>query len=188
MSKTLIYLIVKLFNSMSSLLRISRWFINEGEGEIIQIKEDSYSYHYLNKYEHFDIISETFIKHLEILNKEDIELKSLTIRYINVLDIEDEIPESRLVQLYPKYSSDRKIKKFQNSVNFNYNENQDIDVNVVTTKPNDNYIILDISARKNIKENEHKNQIINKVLVELREVKNKAFYDSITAKALLKYI
>ena len=161
------------------------------DNEIIQIKEDSFSYHYLNKYEKFPIILDTFFVFLDLITdklKEELNLKSITVRYINVLEIDAEYSESRLVQLFPKYSSDRKILNFQNSVKFNYNEHENVDVNIVTTKPNKDIIILDISAREKIEEKKYIKGDLIKILENLQEIKNKAFFDSITAKALIKYI
>ena len=54
----------------------------------------------------------------------------------------------------------------------------------MSTQPKENLVLLDISVNKNIK----KTKIdLAESFKPLREIKNRVFFDLITAKALLKY-
>ena len=108
----------------------------------------------------------------------------ISVRYINVIEIDEENPASHLVQLYPKQSDDRKILNFQNLVNFTYLKYPDYNINVVSTKPKDELVLLDIGVSYKFRKNDN----LEDMFRPLQEIKNKAFFDSITAKALIKYM
>ncbi len=162
----------------------------KNDNEILRIRQGQFSYHYLNKYEPFDKILDTFTKlwfDFDNVTKDDLKPNSCSVRYINLIELNDEDLPSRLVQLYPKYSSDRNIKGFQNSVRFSYKDDPNSEVNVVSSKLTNNNILIDItvSTLQKISENQFS---IKEILLPLQEIKNKAFFDSITARTLLKYL
>jgi uncharacterized protein (TIGR04255 family) len=111
-------------------------------------------------------------------------VSEISVRYINVIEIDENNPASHLVQLYPKQSDDRKILNFQNLVNFTYLKYPDYIVNVVSTKPKEELVLLDIGVKYKFQENDD----LKEQFKPLQEIKNKAFFDSITAKALIKYM
>jgi len=160
----------------------------KNNNEVLQMRKGSLSYHYLHEYCSFDKILNVLIKIWNIFDnvtKDNLTVNDISVRYINVLEVDSENPVSELVQLYPKQSKNRSIVKFQNSVTFSYTNNPEYIINAVSTLPKENLVLLDISVNK-------KNQKNKIDLVEsfkpLREIKNRVFFDSITAKALLKYI
>lgn len=157
--------------------------------EVLRIRNGRFSYHFLNQYKKFQEILDDFISFWEIFKtnpKEQISIINCSVRYINLIEIDENDQASRLVQLYPKYSSDRIIKGFQNAVKFQYKENPECEINAVTSKLDNKNILLDITV-SNTAPNQNSNNI--KIDIEpLQELKNKAFFDSITAKALLKYL
>ncbi|MDI6045655.1 TIGR04255 family protein [Flavobacterium yafengii] len=161
--------------------------------EVLQLRKGALSYHYLGGYKNYSEILDSIVNLwilFDSVTKDDLTINSVSIRYINVIQIDEDNPPSRLVQLYPKQSSDRNIINFQNSVNFNYSKFPDYNINVVSTKPKQDIVLLDITVSNKLtnpspfKENEE----LFDVFKPLQEIKNKVFFDSITAKALIKYI
>lgn len=160
------------------------------KNEVLQMRMGSISYHYLDKYCEFDDLLNSLMKYwktFDKVTKDALTVSEVSVRYINVIEIDEENPASHLVQLYPKQSDDRKIINFQNLVSFSYLKHPDYIVNVVSTKPKEELVLLDISVsykNKNINDDKE----IKEKFIPLQEIKNKAFFDSITAKALLKYM
>ena len=147
----------------------------------------SLSYHFLHEYCSFDEILEILLKlwsTFDKVTKDNLTVNDVSVRYINVIEVNNENPVSELIQLYPKQSKNRNIVKFQNSVTFSYTNEPEYIINAVSTQPKENLVLLDISVNKNIK----KTKIdLAESFKPLREIKNRVFFDSITAKALLKY-
>ncbi len=163
----------------------------KNEKEVLQLRKGSFSYHYLSSYLDYNLVLDTLISFWNDFNneiKDDLTITSISVRYINVLETDSENLPSRLVQLYPKYSSDRNIINFQNSVQFTYNDFPEYIINVVSAKPQKDFILLDITVSNKIKPETSKRMELKKIFEPLQEIKNKAFFDSITAKALIKYI
>ena len=158
------------------------------ENEVLQIRPGSFSYHFLNTYCEYEKILENIIKFWKAFSKtskNNFTITSVNIRYINVIQVDKENPASRLVQLYPKQSSDRNIVNFQNSVNFTYKDYPQYIINAVTTKPKQDMVLLDISVSHQVINNKSELILLFKPL---QEIKNKVFFDSITARALKRYI
>jgi len=161
--------------------------------EVLQLRKGALSYHYLGGYKKYSEVLDSIIELwtlFDSLTTENLTVNSLSIRYINVIEIDKDNPPSRLVQLYPKQSSDRNIINFQNSVNFNYVEFPNYNINVVSTKPKQNVVLLDISVSNKLI---HPSTLADDpklfdAFKPLQEIKNKVFFDSITAKALIRYI
>ena len=159
----------------------------KNENEVLQMRMGSISYHFLNNYCEFNTILDSLIKYWNIfdeITKDTLTVSEISVRYINVIEIDEENPASHLVQLYPKQSDDRKILNFQNLVNFTYLKYPDYNINVVSTKPKDELVLLDIGVSYKFQENDN----LEDMFRPLQEIKNKAFFDSITAKALIKYM
>lgn len=162
----------------------------KNENEVLQMRMGSISYHYLNTYCEFEVILSSLLKYwksFDQVTKDTLTISEISVRYINVIEIDEENPASHLVQLYPKQSDDRKILNFQNLVSFSYLKHPEYVVNIVSTKPKDGLVLLDISVSYKYKHFKDKKDI-EKNFKPLQEIKNKAFFDSITAKALLKYM
>lgn len=163
------------------------------ETEVLQLRKGALSYHYLGGYKNYNEILDSIINLwilFDSVTKDNLTINSVSIRYINVIEIDEDNPPSRLVQLYPKQSSDRNIINFQNSVNFNYTKFPNYIINVVSTKPKQDIVLLDISVSNKLTDpaSFKKNEELFNIFKPLQEVKNKVFFDSITAKALIKYI
>lgn len=161
----------------------------KNEKEVLQLRRGSFSYHFIDGYLEFDKILDNLLSFWgifnDVLNKQ-FNVISVVVRYVNVIDVDEDSTASRLVQLYPKYSSDRKIQNFQNSVQFIYNDYPNHIVNVSSTLPKKDLVLVDVTVRtKGIK---IESGMIRDYFIPLQDIKNKAFFDSITAKALLKYI
>ena len=159
----------------------------KNENEILQMRMGSISYHFLNNYCEFNTILDSLIKYWNVfdeITKDTLTVSEISVRYINVIEIDEENPASHLVQLYPKQSDDRKILNFQNLVNFTYLKYPNYNINVVSTKPKDELVLLDIGVSYKFQENDN----LEDMFRPLQEIKNKAFFDSITAKALIKYM
>lgn len=159
----------------------------KNDNEVLQMRKGSVSYHFLNNYCEFDLILDSLMKYWTIFDevtKEVLTVSEISVRYINVLEIDENNPASHLVQLYPKQTDDRKILNFQNLVNFSYLKDPDYIINVVSTKPKDELVLLDIGVSYKFKEKDN----LKETFKPLQEIKNKAFFDSITAKALIKYM
>jgi len=157
--------------------------------EVLRLRNGRFSYHFLNNYQEFDEILTKFIYYWNLYNKNiagELNITNCSVRYINLIEIDEDEQASRLVQLYPKYSSDRDILAFQNAVKFQYKESPESEINVVTSKIDDQNILLDITANHTISLKNLDN--IKMHFAPLQQLKNKAFFDSITAKALLKYL
>lgn len=161
----------------------------KNKNEVLNLKKDSFSYHYLNEYKDFNHISKTILDFwCEFKNvvKDKLTINSISVRYINLIEIDSENPPSRLVQIYPKYSSDRDIINFQNSVQFTYKNSPEFNIFVVSTQPKKDKLLLDITVNNKV---DNKNNLnLESLFKPLQEIKNKVFFDSITAQALLKYI
>lgn len=163
------------------------------KNEVLQLRKAALSYHYLDGYKNYEEILNSIVDFwilFDSVTKDDLTINSVSIRYINVIEIDEDNPPSRLVQLYPKQSSDRDIVNFQNSVNFNYTKFPEFNINVVSTKPKQDVVLLDISVSNKLKNPTtfKKNADLISIFKPLQEIKNKVFFDSITAKALIKYI
>lgn len=158
--------------------------------EVLNLKKGSFSYHFLNEYKHFDdVLKEilNFWNEFMLVSENEIIISSVSVRYINLIEIDVENPPSRLVQIYPKYSSDRDIINFQNSVQFSYKNSPEYNIVVVSTQPKKDKLLLDITVNNKVDNN--KNILdLGTLFSPLQEIKNKVFFDSITAQALLKYI
>lgn len=162
------------------------------ENEVLQLRTGSFSYHFLNTYRDYNVVLDTLIgfwNEFDNVTRDNLTITSISVRYINVIEIDnDENLASRMVQLYPKQSSDRNVINFQNSIQFNYNKFPDYLINVVSTKPQQDIILLDITVNKKVNNENLKEIGLEKLFEPLQEIKNKVFFDSITAKALIKYI
>lgn len=162
------------------------------DNEVLQLRAGSFSYHFLNTYRKYNEVLDTLINfwnEFDNVTKDHLTITSISVRYINVIEIDnDENLPSRMVQLYPKQSSDRNVINFQNSIQFAYNKFPDYLVNVVSTKPQKDIILLDITVNKKVNNENLKQVGLKKMFEPLQEIKNKVFFDSITAKALIKYI
>jgi len=157
--------------------------------EVLQMRMGSISYHFLNNYREFDTILNSLIEYWDLFDnvtKDKLTISKISVRYINVIEVDEDNPASHLVQLYPRQSDDRKILNFQNLVNFAYLKYPEYNVNVVSTKPKDELVLLDIGVSCRYKEEEKES--LKEKFKPLQEIKNKAFFDSITAKALIKYM
>ena len=162
----------------------------KNENEVLQMRMGSISYHYLNTYCEFETILSCLLKYWKFFDgvtKDTLTISEISVRYINVIEIDEDNRASHLVQLYPKQSDDRKILNFQNLVSFSYLKHPDHLVNVVSTKPKDDLVLLDISVSYKYKDFKTEKDIAEN-FKPLQQIKNKAFFDSITAKALLKYM
>tara|TARA_R110002110_G_scaffold86693_8_gene226161 strand:- start:571 stop:1269 length:699 start_codon:yes stop_codon:yes gene_type:complete len=159
----------------------------KNNNEVLQMRKGSLSYHFLHEYCSFDEILEILLKlwsTFDKVTKDNLTVNNVSVRYINVIEVNNENPVSELIQLYPKQSKNRNIVKFQNSVTFSYTNEPEYIINTVSTQPKENLVLLDISVNKNIK----KTKIdLAESFKPLREIKNRVFFDLITAKALLKY-
>ena len=61
-------------------------------------------------------------------------------------------------------------------------------VTAVSTKPNEKKVLLDITVTNAIKDSHIDPESLRDKFLPMQEVKNRVFYDSITAKALLRYL
>ena len=162
----------------------------KNKNEVLNLKKGSFSYHYLNEYKHFDdVLNEilNFWNEFMLVSENEITISSVSVRYINLIEIDVENPPSRLVQVYPKYSSDRDIINFQNSVQFSYKNSPEYNIVVVSTQPKKDKLLLDITVNNKV-DNNVNDLNLGTLFSPLQEIKNKVFFDSITAQALLKYI
>lgn len=161
-----------------------------GNKEVLNIRLGSFSYHYIGEYRKYPEILSDLIKYwgeLVKVAKEELQINSVSVRYINEFQTDEDHRESRIIQVYPKYSSDRKIDSYQNIVSFSYNDQQKYNVVIVSTMPSEKNVLLDITVT-NAFETSDALSSLNDSFEPLQEIKNRAFYDSITAKALLKYL
>lgn len=180
----------KLERNKVSMSSIENGFHLKNKNEVLQLRKGSFSYHYLNGYKNFSQMINTLGKYwdsFDSVTKDDLTITDFSVRYINVIETDDENQPTHLVQLYPKQSDDRNIINFQNSIQFNYKNNPDYIVNAVSTKLNQKGILLDISVKGKTSTTNDKVDLIE-TFKPLQEIKNKAFFDSITARALLKYM
>ena len=163
----------------------------KNENEVLQLKKGSLSYHYLNGYKEYSKLLASIVEYWKIFDevtKDTLTITNYSVRYINLIEIDKENKPTHLVQLYPKQSFDKEVINFQNSVQFKYNDKKDYTVNAVSTRLKDNNIVLDISVNGEIKDITKEKLNFEKLFEPLRELKNRAFFDSITARALIKYI
>ena len=160
----------------------------KSDNEVLQLRTGSFSYHYLNEYCDYDVVLNTIMEYWNAfynISKDNLTVNGISVRYINLIEIDRDNPASHLVQLYPKQSNDRSILSFQNSVSFKYLDRPQFTIHAVSTQPNDNIVLLDITVDKII----YKEELdLKEEFKPLQEIKNKVFFDSITAKALIKYI
>jgi uncharacterized protein (TIGR04255 family) len=180
----------KLEGNKVSMASNENGFHLRNKNEVLQLRKGSFSYHHLNGYKNFSQMINTLGKYWESFDsvtKDDLTITDFSVRYINVIETDDENQPTHLVQLYPKQSDDRNIINFQNSIQFNYKNNPDYIVNAVSTKLNQKGILLDISVKGKTSISNNKIDLIE-IFQPLQEIKNKAFFDSITARALLKYM
>ena len=175
-------------------LRISsteNGFHLRSNNELIQVKKGSFSLHYLNGYKEFGTLLDELILFWEEFDKvteDDLTITDFSVRYINVIETDDKNQPSHLVQLYPKQAGEREIVNFQNSIQFTYKEDPNYPVSAVSTKLNNTGVLLDITVKGKNKNVQSQKQDLKVLFQPLREIKNKAFFDSITARALIKYI
>lgn len=159
----------------------------KSKNEVLQMRKGSISYHYLNEYLGFTEILNTFIKFwnaFDQVSENQLTINEISVRYINVLNADSNNHVSDLVQLYPNQSKDKNILNFQNSVTFSYANCPEYIINAVSTLPKKDLVLLDISVSKKTTDKTN----LAHSFEPLQEVKNRVFFDSITAKALLKYI
>ncbi|SHI37702.1 TIGR04255 family protein [Flavobacterium terrae] len=173
------------------ILKDNSGFHLRNKNEVLQMRKGSLSYHHLNSYRGFGEILTSLLEYWEIfdqITKDNLTITNISVRYINVIEIDKSNPASHLVQLYPKQSDDREVLNFQSSVRFSYKDNSDFIVNAVSTKPKEDIVLLDISVSSKLKPFGENKIDLEKQFLPLQNIKNRAFFDSITAKALIKYI
>ena len=163
----------------------------KSKNEVIQIRKGSFSLHFLNGYIKFSdfltLLSEYWTE-FDKVTKDELTVTDFSVRYINVIETDHENQPTHLVQLYPKQATERNVLNFQNSIQFTYSESPDYPVNAVSTKLNEQGVLLDITVKgQNNGKNKSETDLKN-LFYPLQEIKNKAFFDSITARALIKYI
>lgn len=171
---------------------IADGFHLKNDSEVLQLRKGSFSFHYLSGYKKFIPLLNIFCKYWNQFNnvvKDNLTILNYSIRYINVIEIDDGNLPTHLVQLYPKQSIDRNILNFQNSIRFSYSDEPKYIVNAVSTKVNfkkEEGVLLDISVISNeiLQSNETN---IKEIFIPLQELKNKTFFDSITTRTLIKY-
>lgn len=173
-----------------SISKVNNGYQLRNNKEVIQLRKGSFSYHYLHDYQDFNIILVSLIKFWDNFNSVTIDkltVTNISVRYINLIENESNFDISHFVQLYPKRSNDRDVLNFQNSVTFKYKDKPEFFITTVSTQPKENIALLDVSVLRNVLKNSRGEKL--KTLFEpMREIKNRAFFDSITAKALIKYI
>jgi len=163
------------------------------KNEVIQLRNGSFSYHYLNEYRDFDKILSSITsfweRFISIVKKDALTITNVIVRYINVIEDKSNSHDiSHLIQLYPKRSNDRDVLNFQNSVTFKYQDNPEFLITTVSTQVNKNTALLDITVVKDISLINEETKNLSSLFRPIREIKNRVFFDSITAKALIKYI
>jgi len=161
-----------------------------GNKEVLNLRLGAFSYHYIGGYKDFADVEESLVNYWNKLlhcASKQINVNSISVRYINEFETDADHRESRIIQVYPKYSSDRKIKTYQNFVSFSYDDLLDYNIVIVSTMPNEEKVLLDITVTDSLIER-FSQQSLHKMFEPLQEIKNRAFFDSITAKALLKYL
>ncbi len=163
----------------------------KSNNEVIQIRKGSFSLHYLNGYIKFNellsLLSE-YWGQFDKVTSDHLTVTNFSVRYINVIETDHENQPNNLVQLYPKQAIDRNVLNFQNSIQFTYNESPNFPVNAVSTKLNEQGVLLDITVNGQNIEKDRTETDLKNLFQPLQEIKNKAFFDSITARALIKYI
>lgn len=161
----------------------------KSKNTILQLRKGSFSFHFLNGYKKFDDLLEEFQNYwllFDKVTKDNLIITNYSARYINVIETDKENQPTHLVQLYPKQTMDRDIKNFQNSIQFSYSNQPEYLINAVSTKLDKGGVLLDISVSGI---NTKKESVdLKKTFDPLRNIKNKVFFDSITARALLKYM
>lgn len=83
----------------------------KNENEVIQIRKGSFSLHYLNGYIKFSEILNELIKYwleFDKVTNDDLTITDFSVRYINVIETDNENQPSHLVQLYPKQAGERR--------------------------------------------------------------------------------
>lgn len=182
---------IEITNDGANVFKDNNGFHLKNKNEVLQIRTGSLSYHFLNSYHKYEEILLNLITFwilFQDLSKNTLTILSISVRYINVIEIDDENSASRLIQLYPQQSSDRNILNFQNAVNFSYKDSPEHLINVVSTNPGKDLILLDITVNKIVNFKIANELELKKIFEPLQEIKNKVFFDSITAKALIRYI
>lgn len=182
---------IEITNDGANVFKDNNGFHLKNKNEVLQIRTGSLSYHFLNSYQKYEEILLNLITFwilFQDLSKNTLTILSISVRYINVIEIDDENSASRLIQLYPQQSSDRNILNFQNAVNFSYKDSPEHLINVVSTNPGKDLILLDITVNKIVNFKIANELELKKIFEPLQEIKNKVFFDSITAKALIRYI
>jgi uncharacterized protein (TIGR04255 family) len=170
---------------------IENGFHLKSKNEVIQIRKGSFSLHYLNGYikfnEFLSLLSEYWTQ-FDKVTSDDLTVTNFSVRYINVIETDHENQPNNLVQLYPKQATERNVLNFQNSIQFTYSESPNFQVNAVSTKLNEQGVLLDITVNgENTRKDKSETDLKN-LFQPLQVIKNKAFFDSITARALIKYI
>jgi len=173
------------------ILKNNSGFHLKNKNNVLQMRKGSLSFHHLNKYCDYNEILDNLMNYwmaFDKITKDNLTVTNISVRYINVLETDENNTASELIQLYPRQSINRKILNFQNSVNFSYIKYPEYLINAVSTKPKNDLVLLDISVNHKMQNTNHKEINLKDSFKPLRKIKNKVFFDSITAKALLKYI
>lgn len=170
-----------------NVLKDNSGFHLKKENEILQMRKGSLSYHQINEYRDYEDMLLSLIKyweHFQLITTDSLTITDISVRYINYFEINEFNSVSELIQLYPKQSKGRDISNFQNSITFSYSDSPQYKINAVSTQPQSSFALLDINVNK---KTNNKTDLASE-FKPLREIKNRVFFDSITAKALLKYI
>jgi uncharacterized protein (TIGR04255 family) len=161
----------------------------KNDNEVLQMRTGSLSYHHLHTYIEYNTLLCKLIEFWKIFDdvtKDHLTITSVSVRYINLIEEDEENTASNLVQLYPKQSNDRNVINFQNSISFSFLNKPEYIVNVVSTKPKLGTILLDITVNHKV-DSKNSTALLKEIFEPLQEIKNKVFFDSITTRALLKY-
>ncbi|CAN5588318.1 hypothetical protein BH10BAC4_BH10BAC4_19770 [soil metagenome] len=153
---------------------------------ILSVKRGTFSFHRVNGYETFEkLYSEvdTYWTHFKNFAPVD-KIINLSIRYVNFIEAAEEIDIDNLLSLKLKHPFSEKLEGFFAQIRFKYEPNPAIDVNVVASGAKDNKksgVVLDIILNKRLSDSGLKG------FLDMREVKNKVFFDCITDFAVKKF-
>ena len=167
-------------------------FVFKSESEMLFIRRESFTYHYIEEYNSFEELEKRFfylIKLLEKLLGLSLDIRNLSIRYVNEINIDPTELASNLIFTYPKQSLDRKISNYQYVTEFSYENFDEFPIRILSSKIDESKLLLDITVNKDIfgKFKEILSDL-KKDINTMRSLKNRSFFESVTVQTLIKYL
>jgi uncharacterized protein (TIGR04255 family) len=163
----------------------------KSNNRVIQTRLGSFALHAVNEYTPFeDLLAETiqYWKLLGISVNKTLTVNRVSARYLNFLENESQLPHEKIVNVFVKHPYSDTVENTFTSLKLKCGSDNKINATIIVTESKGKQlgIIVDILTDRTI-EYDSDSKKLEAYFYELRRVKNKLFFETITETAAKKY-